>query len=103
MVIVINCGEIKQFLENFIDKDSKIFDLIIKIVNKTESFDINKRVEKIFHNLFLDEYKVLFFNNKLDDNYNYFNEKYMKQISTPVEVFEDDVYTNLLEFLMNFN
>ena len=68
MIILYNCGETKSFLESLMEKNSKLLDLIVRIAEDTGNYDIkNKRVEKILHNLFENEYKVLFNNNKLDD------------------------------------
>ena len=86
------------------EKNSKLLDLIVRIAEDTGNYDIkNKRVEKILHNLFENEYKVLFNNNKLDDLFNYNEEKFSNRIRTSFEVLDNNIYISLLRFLMDFN
>ena len=104
MIILYNCGETKSFLESLMEKNSKLLDLIVRIAEDTGNYDIkNKRVEKILHNLFENEYKVLFNNNKLDDLFNYNEEKFSNRMRTSFEVLDNNIYISLLRFLMDFN
>ena len=102
MLIVLNCGDMKLFIETFFEKDSKVLALFMEIIKKTKNFDVNKRIEKNLHNFFLDEYRILFFNHKLDNLFILNHEKYKEYLKTPVEVFPKSVYFHLLEFLTNF-
>ena len=104
MIILYNCGETKSFLESLMEKNSKLLDLIVRIAEDTGNYDIkNKRVEKILHNLFENEYKVLFNNNKLADLFNYNEEKFSNRMRTSFEVLDNNIYISLLRFLMDFN
>ena len=103
MYFTFNCADLHFYLELFMEKDSEIINLIIEIIRKLRNFDINKRIEKIFYNIFLDDYRDLFFNNNLDQLFIYNYEKYKKHFTSPFEVFPKEIYSNLLELLFNLD
>jgi|LauGreDrversion4_2_1035121.scaffolds.fasta_scaffold1815922_1 hypothetical protein len=103
MYVTINCAELQYYLESFISKDSQFINLVIEIIRKLRNFDINKRIEKIFYNLFLDDYRELFFSYKMDNLFIHNHEKFKKHFTAPFEVFPKEIYTNLLDLLFNLD
>ena len=91
-----------MFIELTFNKNSHIVKQIIKILGKTSVSD-NKRISKIYCNLFLDEYKDLFYKWQRDDLFILNNEKFTKINTEALEIYPKSIYKNLLNFLLNLD
>lgn len=99
MIILINLKENKKIIELFFDKNSKFVKQILETLEQTASFDNNKRILKIYCNLFLDEYKSLFFDHQLDELFILNNEKFTQINTEGVDMYPKTIYIKLMNYL----
>lgn len=99
MTIIINLKDKRKTIQLFFDKNSKIVKQILETLELTSNFDYNKRIQKIYCNLFLDEYKSLFFDNQLDELFILNNEKFTQINTEGVDVYPKTIYIKLMKYL----
>ncbi len=99
MIILINLKDKKKIIELIFDKNSKIVKQILETLEHTASFDNHKRILKIYCNLFLDEYKSLFFDHQLDELFILNNEKFTQINTEGVDMYPKKIYMKLMNYL----
>jgi hypothetical protein len=103
MIILINCKSFLVLYENVFKKDSKIMKSILKLLKITKDFDPNKRLAKIYSNLFLDEYKEALFLNDLENLYMINIEKFTKVNTEALDILPKNFYSLLFEYLLQMD
>ncbi len=103
MIILINCKSFLVLYENVFKKDSKIMKSVLKLLKITKDFDPNKRLGKIYSNLFLDEYKEALFLNDLENLYMINFEKFTKVNTEALDILPKNFYSLLFEYLLQMD
>jgi hypothetical protein len=104
MIILINLKRNTKFLIQIFDKNSKLIEVLISILRKENNCKKkSKKISKILCNIFLDEYKLIFFNSDytLDEIFIYNNEKFSQVNNEGLDVYPKSLYKNILENLLN--
>lgn len=103
MLIIINCKCFLVLYEHVFKKDSKIMKTVLKLLKITKDFDPNKRLGKIYTNLFLDEYKEALFLNDLENLYMINFEKFTKVTTEALDILPKHFYSLLFEYLIQMD
>jgi hypothetical protein len=105
MIILINLKKDRIFISLIFDKNSKLIEILLDILK----CEINlkkkksKKIAKILCNMFLDEYKEIFFNSEytLDEIFISNNEKFSEINNEGLDVYPKSLYTDILENLIS--
>jgi hypothetical protein len=76
---------------------------VLKLLKITKDFDPNKRLGKIYSNLFLDEYKEALFLNDLENLYMINFEKFTKVNTEALDILPKNFYSLLFEYLLQMD
>ena len=101
MIILKNFENENIFYEHVFKKKSKIVKQIIEIIIKSKQKD--KRISKIYCNLFLDEYKEIFFKNKMEKLFILNNEIFSEKYTEGLDKYPKEIYEKMLIFLKKFD
>jgi hypothetical protein len=108
MILLINLKTKKNLIYSFFEKDSKMVKILINLIKISKTFQNANKIEKIFCNLFLDEYKELFFihnDTEFEELFILNNEKFSKVNTEGVDIFPKYFYTQILNKItrLDFN
>lgn len=101
-MIILNCKDIKSFLEAVFKKDSPFINSLIKVCVKTKEQNEKSIVPIIISNLFLEEYKSIFFQSNLDNVFIASKEKMKLIIEPRLNIRDKKHYSELLSYLLKF-
>jgi hypothetical protein len=102
MLVLINLKNKKIFIEICFDKDSKVTKDIISMMKISKIYSKNK-ILHIFCNMFLDEYKEIFMNNKIDELFIINNEKFTKVNIEGLDIYPRGFYNYLLKIILDLD
>jgi hypothetical protein len=100
MIILINLRTKKSFLELCFEKDSKVTRDIIRLISISKYYHSN-RVPNVFCNIFLDEYRDIFFSNNIEDLFIFNNEKFTKINIEGLDKYPKEVYQKVLKLILD--
>jgi hypothetical protein len=101
MIVLINLKDKKLFIENCFEKDSKVSKDIMKLISISRFFGTGNKVPNIFCNIFLDQYKEIFFIHKFDDLFIFNNEKFTKINVEGLDKYPKIVYQKVLNIILD--
>jgi hypothetical protein len=105
MIILINLKKNRRFITSIFEKQSKLIEVLLDILKCEISFKKkkSKKIAKILCNMFLDEYKEIFFNSEytLEEIFIHSNEKFSEVNNEGLDVYPKSLYTDILENLIS--
>jgi hypothetical protein len=104
MVLLLNLKSNKTFLILVFEKDSKLIKTLLNILKSSLKYKNSNKISKILCNLFLSEFKEIFFFHKdhlLEELFIINNEKFSKINIEGTDIFPKKIYSNILENILN--
>jgi len=106
MILLINLKTKKTFTYLVFKKDSKLIEILINVIKISKNYKSSNKISKVFCNLFLDEYKEIYFNSNdpvLEELFITNNEKFSKINIEGLDKYPKPVYKNILENIINLD
>ncbi len=106
MILLLNLKTQKNFIHMVFKKESKLVKVLINLIKSSRSFQNSNKISKVFCNLFLDEYKEIYFLHDDPEIVELFilnNEKFSKVNVEGMDVYPKKIYQGVLESVLKFN
>jgi hypothetical protein len=104
MILILNLKSNKTFLFLLFEKDSKLIKILLNILKNSSKYKNSNKISKILCNLFLSEYKDIFFSHKdpfLEELFISNFEKFSKVNIEGTDVFPKKIYSRILDNIIN--
>jgi hypothetical protein len=106
MIVLLNLKKNKNFIYSAFEKESKLVKLLISLIKSSRSFQNSNKISKVFCNLFLDEYKEIYFlhdDPEIEDLFILNNEKFSEVNVEGMDIYPKKVYQSILESVLNLD
>lgn len=104
MILLLNLKAKKSIVQLIFDKESKLIKILLSVIKASKSYNNSTKIAKVFCNLFLDEYKEIYFSTcdpLLEDLFIINNEKFSKINVEGVDVYPKSFYVDLMQNILN--
>lgn len=105
MIVLLNLKKNKNFIYSSFKKESKFVKMLMTYITTSRLYKNSNKISKVFCNLFLDEYKEIYFlhdDPEIEDLFILNNEKFSEVNVEGIDIYPKIVYQSILEQVLNF-